>query len=447
MAAIDPSIALGVKPIQIENPMNQYAALSQIQAGQNQNALAQYQLSSAKRADEKVNFLNQSISKNTNPETGQINYSGVYKDAVQNNFGSLIPELKAKEAEAQGKEIINKKNVADTVEKNLKLIREKTADLINNPSPENIKAHAQDGLIAGAWSQQQADAFVQKSLSLPPAQRVAFFKEQSLDAEKRITTAETNRANLEREKVAKGNLAVNQAQLGVSQANLAINQDKAKRDKTMGTIPSGYRLSADGNSLELIPGGPSAVILAPKEIQKREAVLPQARQAVKTVSNTMSVIGDTVDALLKNEKGINGITGLIYGNTLAITDEARKAKADLETLKNLAFVQGITELRNASKTGAGVGNVTNREGDRFENMKASLDRSQSKDDLITSLKKLKQQAQLTSQFTNEAFDETYSYKNNAEPMQPPPVNSAAPVSPTEKKPSLKEIFTAPIKQQ
>ena len=107
------------------------------------------------------------------------------------------------------------------------------------------------------------------------------------------------------------------------------------------------------------------------------------------------------------------LTGLVYGVTPAITASARKAKAELEQLKNLAFIQGITELRAASKTGAAVGNVTNREGDRFENLKASLDRSQSKDDLIAALKKLKTQADLTTQFMTEAFDDTYSYKSAA----------------------------------
>lgn len=153
--------------------------------------------------------------------------------------------------------------------------------------------------------------------------------------------------------------------------------------------------------------------LTTKEVQKREAALPQARQSVKTISNTMSVIGQTVDSLLANPDGIDGITGLVYGVTPAITGPARKAKAELEQLKNLAFIQGITELRAASKTGAAVGNVTNREGDRFENLKASLDRSQSKEDLIAALKKLKTQAELTSQFTTEAFDDTYSYKSAA----------------------------------
>jgi hypothetical protein len=158
--------------------------------------------------------------------------------------------------------------------------------------------------------------------------------------------------------------------------------------------------------------------LPPKEIQKREAALPQAQQSVKTVNNTMSIIGETVDKLLANPSGLNGITGLVGGVTPAITDASRAAKADLEQLKNLAFVQGLTELRAASKTGAGVGNVSNREGDRFENLKASLDRSQSKADLEASLRKLKAQADFTAQTMQEAFDTTYAYKTAAPATAP-----------------------------
>ena len=202
------------------------------------------------------------------------------------------------------------------------------------------------------------------------------------------------------------------------------------------------------------PGGPAAASagLAPKEIQKREAALPQARQSVKSVSNTMSVIGQTVDSLLANPDGINGITGLVYGITPAITGPARKAKAELDQLKNLAFIQGITELRAASKTGAAVGNVSNREGDRFENLKASLDRQQDKDDLIAALKKLKQQAELTSQFMSEAFDETYSYKSDgtstpaAALKRPTPAAAVAPtqdaVNFLRSNPNLKAQFDA-----
>lgn len=159
----------------------------------------------------------------------------------------------------------------------------------------------------------------------------------------------------------------------------------------------------------MTPSGQGAQ-LSPKDIQKREASYPQATSAVKTVSNTMSAIEQAVDRLLTNQEGLNGITGLVGGRTPALTDAARKANADLEQLKNLAFVQGLTELRAASKTGAGVGNVTNKEGDRFENLKASLERTQSLDDMIASLKRLKDSAQFTTATMKEAYDDTYSYR-------------------------------------
>ena len=114
MATIDSNIALGVKPIQIENPMNQYAALSQIQAGQNQNALAQYQLSSAKRADEATNIQNQLYAKHYNPETGQVNKAGLFADLAQTPAASLIPKLQSQFSELEHKENLNKKVIAET---------------------------------------------------------------------------------------------------------------------------------------------------------------------------------------------------------------------------------------------------------------------------------------------------------------------------------------------
>ena len=154
--------------------------------------------------------------------------------------------------------------------------------------------------------------------------------------------------------------------------------------------------------------------LTTKERQKREAKYPQAKQSVKTVSATMNEIEATVKRLLDNKKGLNGITGLLYGNTPALTDAARQAAADLKQLKNLAFVQGLTELRNASSTGAGVGNVTNKEGDRFENLKASLDTSQSFEDLSAALTRLSSQASATRSTVSQAFEDTYSYRNQGD---------------------------------
>jgi hypothetical protein len=161
-----------------------------------------------------------------------------------------------------------------------------------------------------------------------------------------------------------------------------------------------------------------------KERQRRESVFPKAKQAMTTVTNTMSTIGETVDRLLENTDGLNGVTGLVYGQTPALTDAARKADADLEQLGNLAFVQGITELRSASSTGAGVGNVSNKEGDRFENMKSSLKRTQSSGDMKASLLRLKAQAQSTKDIVNTEFADMYEYRQGQGTQAAPAAPSA-----------------------
>ena len=50
---LDPNIALQVRGLELQNPLAQYGQLAQIQNAQNQNALAQFQLGSAQRAETK----------------------------------------------------------------------------------------------------------------------------------------------------------------------------------------------------------------------------------------------------------------------------------------------------------------------------------------------------------------------------------------------------------
>ena len=59
--AINPSIAMAGRGLELPDPLAQYGRLAAIQGQQNQNALAQYQLAAAQRADaqnaERMNAL------------------------------------------------------------------------------------------------------------------------------------------------------------------------------------------------------------------------------------------------------------------------------------------------------------------------------------------------------------------------------------------------------
>ena len=231
MATIDPSIAMGYKPIQVENPMNQMAALSQVQNAQNQNALAQYQLSAAKRTDEKTNFLNESIAKNTDLKTGKINQLGVYSDLASGGFGSAIPELQTKFTDIEHKQNVNKKVVTETAGLDFKQKIDKQnkalAAIAALDTPQAAIADINKHLADGEIDQSQAD-----KLKADIAREPNFRNWQKstllsvLDAKDRLVTEETARANLVREKNAAEQLGVSKGQLGVAQGNLNVSQQR-----------------------------------------------------------------------------------------------------------------------------------------------------------------------------------------------------------------------------
>jgi hypothetical protein len=90
---IDPRISLGVQPLQVADPMARYSQLASIQNAQNQNALAQYQLSTAQREQESVNALNQAYASAYDPATGKINTNLLREKVAQSGFGSKLPGI------------------------------------------------------------------------------------------------------------------------------------------------------------------------------------------------------------------------------------------------------------------------------------------------------------------------------------------------------------------
>jgi hypothetical protein len=91
--ALDPNIALGVRGIELANPLAQYSQVAQIQNAQNQNALAQYQLTNAQREQESVNALNEAYAKAYDPKTGQIDANALRQSLAGGGFGSKLPAV------------------------------------------------------------------------------------------------------------------------------------------------------------------------------------------------------------------------------------------------------------------------------------------------------------------------------------------------------------------
>ena len=90
---LNPSIALGVRPLEVPNQLAQYSQLAQIQNAQNQNALAQYQLGSAQRAEKLQKLTSDAYSQSIDPATGQVNYNTLIGKLAAGGGGSQIPGI------------------------------------------------------------------------------------------------------------------------------------------------------------------------------------------------------------------------------------------------------------------------------------------------------------------------------------------------------------------
>jgi hypothetical protein len=183
--------------------------------------------------------------------------------------------------------------------------------------------------------------------------------------------------------------------------------------------PSGYRFTPSGD-LEPIPGGPAAPGLAPKDIQKREAVFPQATQAVKGFETKSDLFIQDLRRL-RDDPGLNQITGPIYGRTPSVSQAGSRAQALYNKIFAKGGFQALQDMREASKTGGALGNVSNEEGRRLErSIVGGLDRTQNIKDVKKGINDLIDEINTSKSRVREAYESTYEYRTQqgTAPAQP-----------------------------
>ena len=113
--AIEPSIALGVRPLQLENPLAMYSTVAGIQNAQNQNALAQYTLAAARRGEESENALNKAYMEAYNPQTGQIDLATLRGKIATAGVGSKLPAIEKQLAEVEKEQLARQEQLGKLV--------------------------------------------------------------------------------------------------------------------------------------------------------------------------------------------------------------------------------------------------------------------------------------------------------------------------------------------
>ena len=207
--ALDPNIALGVRPMELANPLAQYGQVAQIQNAQNQNAMAQYQLESAKREQESVNALNQAYAKAYDPKTGQIDVNALRQTLAGGGFGSKLPGVEKSLLELGKLKTETQKAESELIDSKLKQSRQflDTIDPTDPRAPEQYlawhKANHSDpvlgpALAARGVTAEQSMARIQQAIQQGPQAFATLINQSKLGTEKfmelnKPTTSVVNR--------------------------------------------------------------------------------------------------------------------------------------------------------------------------------------------------------------------------------------------------------------
>lgn len=142
MNGLNQMIAQGVRPIQIESPLNQMAQFEQLRQAQQANMLRQQQMADIQRERERTTLLNQLYQQAFDPATGRIDESKLFGGMAQGGFGSGIPA--AQEAFAKGRKAVSEAGKAET-ESVLKRLEFKRTQLEGITTPDEYVQWALSG--------------------------------------------------------------------------------------------------------------------------------------------------------------------------------------------------------------------------------------------------------------------------------------------------------------
>ena len=163
-----------------------------------------------------------------------------------------------------------------------------------------------------------------------------------------------------------------------------------------------------------------------KEIQKREAAYPQATQSVNGFEAKSDLFIKELEKL-RDDPGLEKITGPIFGRTPSVSREGSRAQSTYDKIFAKGGFQALQDMREMSKTGGALGNVSNEEGRRLEkSVVGGLDRTQNIADVKQGINDLIDEIRGSKARVREAYDSTYEYRASRPVAGEPAAPAAAP---------------------
>ena len=415
--AINPNIALSVRPVEFADPLAQYGKVAAIQQAQIQNRLAQQQM---EQEEGVYNYLRSANLGTPEGRAGlrQFGKTGLAYEKLLSD--QEIAQLKRQELEGKVRE------------QRLAALGTGLTSVLADPSDANLSAAFDrldaTGVDTKPFRAQFANmpdlaarktAITQYVTSNPEGrQALAFVQPKPMKVERAdgsviFLDENPNSPTFKQEVMpaqAPGMTPYEKQSLNLRGQQVGLeNQRVGLEQRRVGLAEEEARLKREG-----IEG------IAPKELQKREAAFPAATQAIKGFeSKSDGFIADLIK--LRDHPGLPQITGIAAGRLPGLTAEGRAAQALYDKIVAKGGFQALQDLRDASKTGGALGNVSNQEGKQLTASFAAIDRRQDAKDVQAAIDEAIGSIEGAKTRTREAYDATYAYRAGKQPSdaQPP----------------------------
>ena len=401
--AIDPNIALGVRGVELQNPLNALAQFSQIKNAQTQNAMAQLQMREAEAAAQEKNML-----RRLDPTAADYE-SQLFKVSPQ-----LGINFRKEQAATEASRAATSASLATAAKAKQQVLGQALRDISGRPSDANITAHTEDIQASPLFSaEEKARALItqQTLLAIPFEQRQAYLAAQGASAsELKPSTQTVNRsgstdivqipafsgapttvgsyadvplpANVQAQKIEIARQSRPPAQPRAEQPPVAVI------DPTTGQPIFVSREEALRGRMQPAAGAPTLKPLTEGQAIKLRADVSKDYKAASTALSQIDDLLASADAV-KTSPGLSAATGFT-GKFLPSFPEGGAAQAETR----LANLRGkVTALGKATAAMSGaIGSIANQEWKILADQIAVLDEVKGKGPLLEQIALLEEQA-------------------------------------------------------
>lgn len=395
----NPAIAMGVRGIELADPLAQYGKIAAIQGAQQQNALAQMQMQQAQREVEQQNRLREFIPTMTAENRNQLLGYGT---AGRQVYESLLKgEKESREAE---------KAAADIAATRMKEARNLLPSVSSPEAYANWRSHTLQNLpgLANVIPEQYSPEAVRGLMLEADKALEQHFVSQNLGGTTRVVTMP---------KYGQGPARTIEG----TEARMTMAPGEAERIRNEGLRikQEGQRIGLEGRRVAVLEdrakdAGVPGMQLSKKELQSREAAFPKATTAIKSFEADADELISDLERL-KNHPGLSNITGVIAGRTPSLTAQGRAAQALYDKIIAKGGFQSLQDVRNASPTGGALGSISNQEGQQLKSAFSEIDQKMDAPDVRGAIDRTIQKVQGSKNRVREGYDLTYEYRAPAAP--------------------------------